>query len=413
MLKSKLFSFDKLCNFTNYFKFFEDYLKANRILKKDFFHDTGLNAGTYRNFLKNTTRNTDYFYEIISRNKKIYLPDTDKMKALNEEFMTYFTDLLYLKHERLKTDLDKMTFYIHPTIESMEEIPFVLLDAIIRISIEKYNYEEQKTFVVEVMNKLQWYRDILSDEFEILFCILEFIHVSVHGGNVIQQGNLLKQMCKDVEFINGFVLNLISFSMYQNDDYLNAILYAIEACDSFYKQNNYIRLIYTRSNLGNYYLLAKDYPRAYQIFYELSFLSDLLDEISVDCIQTGFFNSLLLLEQYEEAYNVYNSLGMMKLERVSVDIGYLYSCYELKNNQEFKRVFKIFQNKWDSRELFEPYYYVIQMINGFYLNKLKKKQIEKTVKMIAKLNNKITKIIFLHFITNFNKIRFYLDNENE
>lgn len=413
MLKSKLFSFDKLCNFTNYFKFFEDYLKANRILKKDFFHDTGLNAGTYRNFLKNTTRNTDYFYEIISRNKKIYLPDTDKMKALNEEFMTYFTDLLYLKHERLKTDLDKMTFYIHPTIESMEEIPFVLLDAIIRISIEKYNYEEQKTFVVEVMNKLQWYRDILSDEFEILFCILEFIHVSVHGGNVIQQGNLLKQMCKDVEFINGFVLNLISFSMYQKDDYLNAILYAIEACDSFYKQNNYIRLIYTRSNLGNYYLLAKDYPRAYQIFYELSFLSDLLDEISVECIEVGLFDTLVLLEEYENALNIYKTKNLVKYKRASLDICFLYVCYQTEKDFDFMQIYQNLLAEWNKHTLYEPYYHVMKLIYGIRNNRLRKKQIEKTIKMIAKLNNKITKIIFLHFITNFNKIRFYLNNENE
>lgn len=397
MIEQNVFFFEKLCNRTNYFQFIENYLKVNHIFKKDFLNDTGINAGTYRTFLRTMNKNSDYYYEVISKYKNIYLPDEERIQELNEEYTNYFYDLLYLKFDKLKEDLVRIEAYLHPNVETMEELAFLLLHTIIRFSFGEYDYQEQEEILGGVISKIEPYEEFLTDEFNVLYHILKFNKGVLEHGNVIYLGNQLRQMCRNIEVLNGFVLNQISVSMYRCGDYLNGILYGNEACDSFYKQNNYIRLIYTKSNLAHYYLLADDYYRAYQAFRELSYLDELLTARSSQIIKIGIFESLVFMGEYELAYKEYYKNDLAGLKRTTTDMVLLYVCYKLEKREQFLALYQSFQELWDTQQLYEPYYYIIEAIYDRFCGTIRLKQNEKALEMITRLKNKSEKKLFYTF----------------
>lgn len=393
-MENILFDFTKVLNLEKYFQFIEIYLKINKISKKEFLNEVNINAGTYRYFLNDINKNAEKFYEKISEAMNIKLPDEKNVKKLNIEFTSYYYNLLYGNYDGLEQDIKTIDSYLKEEINSIEELFYLIMSCLIKVSLGLFNYDEQRKFLEKAYNLLSPYKEVLVDEFKVLYEVLVYEKEMLEDCDIISKAHYLRKISKPYEELKGFVLNLISFSMYYRGDYMNAIIYANDACDIIYKQNNYIKLIDIKSNIAHYYLLLGDYERSYQIYNELSYSSRILDKVAYANINSGLFDSLLLLNNYEMAYEIYNSNDLKSIKSVVLDICYLYICYKMNKVEEVDKQLVVFNDLFINENIFQPYVDMVNYLKIKHISKANAYNKRKILNSIDELKNKVTKLIF-------------------
>lgn len=368
------FNLKELINIDNYYDFLEIYLKENHILKKDFFKKTGIAANSYRFFLKNKEKNKYYYYDIISREYGINIPNDNKLYELSCVFSKIIEDILYMRIDKKEQDIrliDSNLDAINENCKSIKSIvglAFKALRFYLDVSFSHYSYTKIKSLFNEFYNIAKPYKDLFHEEYRLFLLMIKMYGDSIFNHTIVnteieESINLSRRYI----FLQPLVYKVISDVYYYCNDYLNATIFGTKAYNGFVQVSNFQRAVYVKINIAYSLILLGSYHNAYETFYSLFLSYDTYNDKYKKSIIRGIIECLILLEKFDEAYSfIKDNDDIMNQDEWKIE--YLIILYKLNKIEEFNIVFNDVKDCYDKNQFFEPYFFIAleicNLING-------------------------------------------------
>lgn len=337
MIYNTYFSFDKIFTYDNYFKFFENYLRVNKITKADFLNKTNINAGTYRTFLKDISKHQEYYYGIIHKCYDIKFPTKERQEEISKIFNKCFFDFLLLKTAEYAKDLELLDSVITKEIKNLETIPFMILKTYLTFSNDNTSDLDKIYILEKLFTDIGDYSEILHEEFHILYYTLKVCNMIFTQQNYLDGVQVLSSIARKNDSLFGLGLSFIAGIMYENGDYVNAIIYAQDALGAYYSTGNYIRLINMKSALGTILMVAGNFQKSHTIFKELYYIQDIVPANKAIRNTKNLFTTYILIKDYQSAYEFYIEEDLNKIYDIVLLFEYIFILYKLNKKEELKK----------------------------------------------------------------------------
>ncbi|MBE6137042.1 MAG: hypothetical protein E7176_01415 [Erysipelotrichaceae bacterium] len=395
------FNLKDVINIDNFYDFLEIYLKENRILKKDFFKKTGISANSYRFFLKNKEKNKYYYYEIISREYNLFIPDDEILEQLSRSFSKIIEDILYMRIEKKEEDMllieQNLTLMNENVnnVSSMAGLAFKALKFYLDISFTPYSIPTVAGLFKNFYKIAKPYKDLFVGEYRLFLLIIKMYGDSILN-HTINKAEIEEATALSVRylFVQPLLNKIISDAYYYCGDYMNATIYGMKSYNGFVEVSNFQRAIYVKINMAYSLILLGSYYNAYDVLFSLYLAYDSYNTKYKRSILRGIIECLILLDKYCEAYDfIIENKDVITQDEWKIE--YLIILYKLNKKEEYNLLFDDIKKQYKNKDFYELYYQLVLEINNLCNGVRVSKQ---TDAILSKLHNltfiKICKKIF-------------------